>query len=66
MGYIQEIEEELQTRLANLEEREQKEVIRFVKEKILESYKNGIAYAKPADAGKEATRTAREFSRRKR
>jgi len=38
MGYIQELEQELKVRLANLEEREQKEAIPFVKEKSLESY----------------------------
>jgi len=65
MGYIQEIEEELKTRLADLGEREQKEVIRFVKEKILESYRNGIMSAKLTAADKEATKQSRRFARGK-
>ena len=61
MGYIQELEQELQTRLADLGEREQKEVIRFVKEKILESYRNGILSAELTAADKEAERATRRL-----
>lgn len=42
MGYIQEIEKDLKERLVDLEEERQREVIKYVKEKILESYRNGI------------------------
>ena len=65
MGYLQAFEQELKARLANLEEREQKDVIRFVKEKILESYKNGIMSVKLTAADKEATKQSRRFARGK-
>lgn len=65
MGYLQEFEQELKARLANLEEREQKDVIRFVKEKILESYRNGIMSAKLTAADKEATKQTHRFARGK-
>ena len=63
MGYIQDLDIELQKRLADLEEDRQKELIRFVKEKILESYRNGIMSAKMVKADKEAGRKTRKFSR---
>jgi len=65
MGYIQELEQELKVRLANLEEREQKEAIPFVKEKSLESYCNGIMSAKLTAADREATKQSRRFARGK-
>jgi HSP20 family molecular chaperone IbpA len=63
MGYIQDLEIELQNRLADLEEDRQKELIRFVKEKIVESYRNGIMSVKMVKAGKEAERKTRKFSK---
>ena len=54
MGYLQEFESELAARLADLGESEQKEVIRFVKEKVLESYKNGLKAPKRTGAGNKA------------
>jgi uncharacterized membrane-anchored protein len=65
MGYIQNIEQELKGRLYRLSEDQQKAVIRFVKERILESYRNGIMSAKMVKAGKEAESKTRQFSRGK-
>jgi hypothetical protein len=63
MGYIQELEAELTQRLARLEEHERRALIRFVKEKLLESFKNGLLAAKMADASNEAKRESRRFGR---
>ncbi|MGE0682956.1 MAG: hypothetical protein AB7P69_18885, partial [Candidatus Binatia bacterium] len=65
MGYIQELEAELTAMLADLGEAEQRQVVRYVKEKILESYKNGIMSAKLVDANKEASKQSRRLSREK-
>jgi len=61
MGYIQDLEQELNEMLSDLPEERQKKIIRFIKEKVLESYKNGIVSAKLAKAGKEAERKARKY-----
>ncbi len=60
MGYIQdlELEQELNEILSDLPEERQEKIIRFIKEKILESYKNGIMSAKLVKAEKEAERKA--------
>lgn len=63
MGYIQELEQELTARLTGMDERAQQETIRWVKEKILESYKNGLMIAKVVKANKEAEQKTRRFSR---
>jgi uncharacterized membrane-anchored protein len=63
MGYIQELEQELTARLAGMDESEQQETIRWVKEKIIESYKNGIMSAKLGRENKEAAQKPRRFSK---
>jgi len=63
MGYIIDLEKELEERLSDLEEERKNNLIKFVKQVVLESYKNGIMSAKVAEAGKEADRKARKFSR---
>lgn len=63
MGYIQDLDKELQKRFADLDEERQKELIKFIKEKIIESFRNGIMSGKMVKAGKQAERKTREFSR---
>ena len=63
MGYILDLEKELEQRLTDLEEEKKKELINFVKCSVLESYKNGIMAAKIVKAGKEAERKTRKFSK---
>ena len=43
MGYIQDLEKELREKLGQMD---QEELIKFFKEKVLESYRNGISQAK--------------------
>lgn len=45
MGYIQDLEKELRDGLAEMDD---EELIKFFKEKVLESYRNGAQSAKPA------------------
>lgn len=42
MSYLDQFEKALQERLMGLDEEEQMEIIKFVKAKILESYRNGM------------------------
>ena len=42
MGYITDLEKELEKRLADLEEERRKKLIRFIKLSVLESYRNGL------------------------
>lgn len=65
MGYILDLEKELESRLADLKEDRRKELIRFVKRSVVESFKNGIMAAKMVKADKESKRKAREFTREK-
>lgn len=58
MGYIQDLEQELNEMLSDLPEERQEKIIRFIKEKILESYKNEIMSAKLVKAEKKAGRKA--------
>ena len=58
MDYIQDLEQELNEMLSDLPEERQKKIIRFIKVKVLESYKNGIMSAKLVKAEKEAERKA--------
>lgn len=55
MTYIQDIEKALTERLAGLDAGKQKEILSFVREKILESYRNGI----------EAGRTGKQGGKRR-
>ena len=45
MGYIQDLEGELRDRLPEMND---EELVKFFKEKVLESYRNGAQSAKPA------------------
>ena len=45
MGYIQDLEKDLRDRMADMDD---EELIKFFKEKVLESYRNGAQSAKPA------------------
>lgn len=42
MNYIQEMGEKLKAMLTELDENKQKQIIRFVQDKVLASYRNGI------------------------
>ena len=59
MGYIQDFERELTTLLENGDEQA---IVKFVKEKVIESYKNGIMSAKMVGADKDAGRKAKRFA----
>ncbi len=60
MGYMQDFEREIKELL---QKGDASVVIKFVKEKVLESYKNGILAAKMVEAGKEAERKGKKFAR---
>ena len=62
MGYIQDLEREL-TEL--LQDGDEQAVVKFVKEHIVESYKNGITAANLVKADKDAGRKAKSFARGK-
>lgn len=62
MGYIMNLEKELEKRLAGLEEERKKKLIRFIKLCVLESYRNGIMSVKMTKADKEADRKTKELS----
>ena len=64
MGYIQDLEQELNEMLSDLPEERQKKIILYVKKTVLESYKNGILSARLVQAGKEAERKARKYKSR--
>ena len=51
MGYIKDLEHELREMLTELSPEEADSVVKFVKEKVYDSYKNGKAAVKPE--GKE-------------
>ena len=61
LGYILDLEKELEQRLSDLEEEKKKELINFVKRSVLESYKNGIMAAKIVKAGKETEKKAKKY-----
>jgi hypothetical protein len=46
MGYIQEVEHKLRQYLVSFEAPLQDEIIKYVKTRIIESYKNGIEQSK--------------------
>ena len=63
MGYINDLEAQLQKKLSELDEKKRNDLIKFIKQAVVESYKNGIMLARMAKAGKEANRKGRQFSR---
>ncbi len=60
MGYIHDLEGELS---ALLQLGDAQAVIKYVKEHIVESYKNGIMAAKLVKADKDTTRQTKRFAR---
>lgn len=58
MGYIQELEHVLKEKLGDLEETRRTEIVQFVKEKVWESYKNGVAAGKAEKSAERKTRTS--------
>ncbi len=61
MGYIQDLDKDLKEKLADLEEERQKDIIKYVKLVVIESFRNGITMAKMANASKEARQKTKEF-----
>ena len=53
MGYIQDLERDLRKLLQGIEKNKQDEIVRFVAEKVLESYKNGLKGVKSAKQSKK-------------
>ena len=71
MGYIQEVEQGLRVLLVNTRPDDQEAIVRFVKEKVLESYRNGQEAAghgrteqKPGVVSTATVRVPRKFTRR--
>jgi len=62
MGYITDLEQEL-TEL--LQKGDEQQVVKFVKEHIVESYKNGIMAAKLVKADKDTAHATKRFARGK-
>ena len=62
MGYIHDLERELRELLRNSDE---VLLIKFVKEKVLESYRNGIMAAKMVEADQEAERKTKKLAQGK-
>ena len=63
MGYIIDLEKELEQRLSGLDEKKRNSLIKFVKQAVVESYKNGIMLARMSKARKEANNKGRQVSR---
>jgi hypothetical protein len=68
MGYLQELQKELQKMLGDLDEAKQKEIAHFVGTKVLESYRNGqengAAASRLARAGKGLEEAGRRLSKK--
>ena len=58
MGYINEFGERLAPMLSELSEENRRAIIRFVKDELLRSYKNGLRDAKDFDDEKDDKRPA--------
>ena len=57
MGYITDIGERLEEMLSELSQESRRDVIRFIKDELLSSYKNGLRDGK-ADRGRDDKRPA--------
>ena len=67
MGYIQDVEKGLRALLATVQPDDQEAIVRYCKDKILESYHNGMEAAKNGTADAPAApqpRKPRTFTRR--
>ena len=56
MGYITELGERLEAMLSELPEEDRRAAIRFIKDELLTSYKNGLRDAKDFDDEKDGKR----------
>ena len=68
MGYIHDVEKGLRALLANVRQDDQEAIVRYCKDKILESYRNGMEAATNGDTSTPAApqpRKPRTFTRRK-
>ena len=65
MGYMQDVEQELRQRLADFQDTviPMDAVVTFVKEKLLESYRNGIAAGKTGATDSRPRRETRRADR---
>jgi hypothetical protein len=66
MGYIIDLEKELEERLSGLDEKKKNSLIKFVKQAVVESFKNGIMLAKMGKALKDANKKVGQFKSEKR
>ena len=68
MGYIYDVEKGLRVLLANVRLDDQEAIVRFCKDKILESYRNGMDAGKngiaDAPAAPSAPRPRKQYTRR--
>ncbi len=69
MGYINDVEQGLRVLLTNTRPDDQEAIVRYCKDKILESYRNGVevgANSSPnTPAAPKAARSARTFTHRR-
>lgn len=69
MGYIYDVEKDLRVLLANVRPDDQEAIIRYCKDKILESYHNGVDAgtngATNTPVAPKAARSPRTFTRRR-
>jgi hypothetical protein len=66
MGYIIDLEKELEERLSGLDEKKKNSLIKFVKQAVVESFKNGIMLARMGKALKDANKKVGQFKSEKR
>ena len=64
MGYIHDVEKGLRVLLANVRPEDQEAIVRYCKDKILESYRNGQEAATNGTAPAPAAPRPRKFTRR--
>ena len=68
MGYINEVEQGLRVLLVNTRPDDREAIVRYCKDKILESYRNGIETAKNGNtdtpAAPAAPRPRKQYTRR--
>lgn len=61
MGYIIDLEKELEKRLSGLDEKKKNSLVKFVKQAVVESFKNGIMLARTGKALKDANKKVGQF-----
>jgi hypothetical protein len=69
MGYLQDLQQEVRQLLGDLAEERQKEIARWVANKVLESYRNGQtsgeAAVRLARAGKKLAEAGKQLTQRR-